>query len=496
MNNREFWNSRYLNNPNLGSGVGSRGFLAIYKRALLESVLSLIDPCSILDIGCGDMVVSQALPRNQYTGIDISPAIIEFNKLMYLGRKFICGDFNAITVEKYDLVVCLDVLIHIPNKQDYSNFVKKIIEVTSGSGLIAAYENPPETISEITYYHEPITETLTKAGAVNLQKIGAYNQVCVFQFDKKANARPLIAPDENRKLKTPIFLVGSMRSGTTLLADLLGDSPDIAHCPFELKDIWSKFGNTKMASPKTGDTECPACFANHASPLIRANLIDAFLARISKLNNKNKDAVFLNKNPHLCNKLEFVDTLFPDARYIWIQRDLYSVVASLKRLFSDVYSRQKTWHWWPKPSGFTENRCWHASFEINTLSAIEKNRIFPGGSLKYLAEYWLESNRAVANFFSDIPKWKGIKVSEEALVICPHEQMARLFGLLQLPLFLGEVPPLDINRNTEWKDLLSPAEINELDNFVELRNAEIKDAVFNNGFLNLDLKAFQAAPIK
>ncbi len=101
-------------------------------------------------------------------------------------------------------------------------------------------------------------------------------------------------------LKKPIFLVGAMRSGTTLFADLLGEANEIVNCPFELKDIWSAVGGVQMASPKTRDALCHELGAKDAWPGQREKLTTAFLERMS-INgcDKSANAVFLNKNPHL-----------------------------------------------------------------------------------------------------------------------------------------------------------------------------------------------------
>ena len=136
-----------------------------------------------------------------------------------------------------------------------------------------------------------------------------------------------------------------MRSGTTLLADLLGIHPNIIHCPFELRMVWSRVGNVPMASPKTRDRTCPCLKETDVRPGQRERLSRAFLQEMIK--NKGtkslNNALFLNKNPHLGNKLPFVNSLFPNARFIWIYRDMPSVAASLKKILN-----RKEIHYWPE----------------------------------------------------------------------------------------------------------------------------------------------------
>jgi len=466
---------RHQQNLRQGSVLGSNELLAGYKRGLLEHVVAACQPASILDIGCGDVVVGEVLPELGYAGIDMSATIIEANSAKFPSRKFICGDFANRESDGCDLIVCFEKLIYIKDKSYYRKFVEQCVEAAILTGVIAAYEEAPEWTSDDTFFHEPLSKTLTIAGAINIREIGAYNQVSVFQFDKHSRVKLANDPLADSRLKQPIFLVGAMRSGTTLLADLLGRSSYIAHCPFELKDVWSAVGKIPMASPKTHDLVCPECKTDDASLEMKSRLSEAFLMRMSDLQVKNTKAVFLNKNPHLCNKLPLVKSLFPDSRFIWIQRPLPQVVASIKRLFTDVHKRQSTWHWWPLPSEHVRNRCWNAIYSESQLSDIPSQRTFPGGNIRYLAEYWLESNRAVSEFFSMLKPEDWSMVSELNLLMSPASELAYLQGFLAIPFCIEacQCEGLDISRNDHWRDLLSFREIDELIQFVEARSDEI-----------------------
>jgi len=280
-------------------------------------------------------------------------------------------------------------------------------------------------------------------------------------------------------LKKPVFLVGAMRSGTTLLADLLGESSQIVHCPFELKDVWSAVGGVQMACPKTRDEICHELGAQDVKPGQREKLTAAFMERMSAVaDNKAADAVFLNKNPHLCNKLPLVDALFPDARFIWIYRKLPSVVSSLDTLFEGVNRRQQTWHYWPEPLGGTVNRCWHA-FHFSLPDGIDMSRCFPGGNVRYFAEYWLECNRAVASFFEDLPPERQLIVQEEVLIERPIEQLERCLRFLGLnPSVRADVcGTIDTNRNTVWGTSLSEQSLQHLFEFVKA-HVQVIDIIF------------------
>ena len=464
-----YWDKHYSDMAS-ASVINSQGVEETYKLALLESVMNEINPATTLDIGCGDMIIGVSLPDHGYTGVDVSPVVIKSNAAAFPKRRFICGDFLLLDVEKNDLVFCLGVLPHIPHRDDYLAFVSKCVKTTGVIGVVAAYEEPPATLSDITFYHEPISSTLRNAGATDIEQIGAYNQFRVFQF--RVNGK---ATSDSRPLKKPIFLVGTNRSGTTMLADMLGSSPYVAHCSFELKDIWSHVGGVSMASPKTRDQYCPECFGETASQEMRERLIRAFGERISVLQGKSMDAIFLNKNPHLSNKLGLVKALFPDSRIIWTYRHLPQVVASIKALFADVYKRQNTRHWWPLSSPETRNRCWNAIHFDKGMEDIPVNRIFPGGDVYYIAEYWLETNRAIAEFFTKAYNSRCIRVEQERFIASPEMEMARIYGALQLPLFQIEHFHLDKKRNELWNEILDGSEHASLLRFVEERGDEIEE---------------------
>jgi hypothetical protein len=74
MDNRAFWNNRYSTLPQLGSGPGSRGWAADFKRQLVTEIVSAYQPQVLLDIGCGDQcwLSHDLLSKVSYIGVDIS----------------------------------------------------------------------------------------------------------------------------------------------------------------------------------------------------------------------------------------------------------------------------------------------------------------------------------------------------------------------------------------------------------------------------------------
>ncbi|MFA9458148.1 sulfotransferase [Halalkalibacter sp. AB-rgal2] len=275
------------------------------------------------------------------------------------------------------------------------------------------------------------------------------------------------------RLTKPVFLVGCMRSGTTLLASILGMHDHLVHCPFELKDIWSQIGGVPMASPKTRDRTCPCLNERDVQPGQAERLTAAFVERM-KQNDKNKseNAYFLSKNPHLCNKLPLVNSLFPDARYIWIYRDMPRVVASLKVKLK--------FHYWPEKTTQDEYRCWEYFANKKIPNDIDVNRYFPNGNVRYLAEYWIENNKAISEFRQRIEDDRMICIKEEELIKNPNRVVKNILRFLQLPTKLsGKIETLNHSRNSLWKQRLNKKDFNDLLEVVMEYGSELNE-IFPN----------------
>lgn len=282
---------------------------------------------------------------------------------------------------------------------------------------------------------------------------------------------------EGPQLNRPVFVIGPMRNGTTLLADLLGLFDGIAHCGFELKDVWSREGGVPTASAKTRDTECHQLSAADVQDGQAYRLKSAFSEIAKGKYGSSEGRFFLNKNPHLCNKLPFVAAIFPDARFIWMFRDLPFVVASLKALFDDVHRRQQTWHYWPEATANERFRCWQAFHQEEQPSDVDSRRLFPGGDVLFLAEYWLESHSAIHEFFTSSADGSNyLRVDYDDLVADCPATLTCCAQFIGVPSEAAAAAAGDIrrDRNEMWSSRLSSHEIGVLKGFIMERQSEIE----------------------
>lgn len=121
-----------------------------------------------------------------------------------------------------------------------------------------------------------------------------------------------------RKLKHPIIIVGSPRSGTTLLGQLFTAHPDVAYWE-EPRTVWSS-GNQHLPDDLLGE--------KHLTPKIAAE-IDQRFADFLTQSGKSR---FAEKTPSNMLRLPFIHALYPDCKIIHLYRDPRPVIASALRL--------------------------------------------------------------------------------------------------------------------------------------------------------------------
>ena len=266
-------------------------------------------------------------------------------------------------------------------------------------------------------------------------------------------------------LKRPAFLVGTMRSGSTLLAECLGAHPLIAYVGFELSEEWSRHGG----APIGGDTEdphCPALGAEQAQDGVRDALHRCFAQRLAA--EGGDKPFFLNKNPHLSNKLGYLRALFPDASLIVTGRDLRSTVASTKKLFeTTVQQAGGQGHFLPEDPAF----CW-SCYPPLPPGSTDPARSFPGGDVAVISEYWLRTYEAIDAELDSFERWAVVRHGD--FVAAPKAAIGEVLGRLEIPERDFELPvAIDRGRNGRWSQLLSAAEQASLERFIAAHRGRI-----------------------
>lgn len=111
------------------SGGGSTLSATTIYRKFLQDFLKVYAIRSVVDVGCGDWTFSKTMDWNtiEYTGIDVVKPVIEKNKILFETPSihFIHADLTCTDLPTADLLICKDVLQHIPNEA-ITHFIKQL----------------------------------------------------------------------------------------------------------------------------------------------------------------------------------------------------------------------------------------------------------------------------------------------------------------------------------------------------------------------------------
>ena len=162
-------------------------------------------------------------------------------------------------------------------------------------------------------------------------------------------------------LSKPIIVVGSARSGTSFLGNILSTHPDLYYLK-EPRLTW-RYGN---------DTKSDRLTSADATPQVCDYIRNEFATRAKKQGGLR----ILEKSPSNSLRLEFVDQVFPDAKFVHIIRDGTQSVLSIYRFWKDKSRGLPTKQIGARLKELSITRLPYYSFEV-------LKRVLPQG-----AAYW------------------------------------------------------------------------------------------------------------
>ena len=190
--NEIFWDTRYALDPELGSGLGSRSELRELKAALLQGFVDAVGVTSMLDLGCGDIETTRELRVPDYVGVDTSAEALAIASAKRPDWRFT----DAIPADRRrptDLVTCLDVLIHQPDRASYRALLSAALDATDDWVIVSGYERPPRSRSAIVFFHEPLGESVLdlapEASIIELAEYRDTTMLAVRPRDPRAHPR-------------------------------------------------------------------------------------------------------------------------------------------------------------------------------------------------------------------------------------------------------------------------------------------------------------------
>lgn len=236
---------------------------------------------------------------------------------------------------------------------------------------------------------------------------------------------------EFKPVEKPIFILGTGRSGTTILGMVLSMHSDVGYLN-EPKAIWhiihpnedvigsysKKEGFYRLTSEDTTDEMC-----------LRAEQL--FGAYLSIIRSKR----LVDKYPELIFRTDFVRTLFPDARFVFLIRNgwdtCHSIAAWSERL--GVQVNGETHDWWG-----VNNRKWEmlvdqlVATDIEFKDIVEDVRKFDRHLDKASVE-WIVTMREGLNLKQNSNDCT-YTVRFEELTTMPEETLLHLCEFCELPL--------------------------------------------------------------
>lgn len=209
----------------------------------------------------------------------------------------------------------------------------------------------------------------------------------------------------------PVFLTGCMRSGTTYLAHLLNEHPNLLHLEGELINVWTEIGGVDCKSNRVYADR------NQITPQVTANMA-AYFERCLLEYTRPKYALWrainrwktgsggvlkssaqvrlLNKSVHLVNRVDYLLNMFPTAKLIFLIRPIEAQVSSLKLHFIKHEKRGK-YFGLPK----NDQDSWITSSNAGVKNWNVKNLAKTWINLNYQALKDLERNEAESYMIVD-----------------------------------------------------------------------------------------------
>lgn len=247
-----------------------------------------------------------------------------------------------------------------------------------------------------------------------------------------------ILPTEFRH---PVFILGLMRSGTTLLLNILSEHPQLLKIGVELNSIWTKIGGACCQG------ECHYKTAKDVKPEYVVNMTNYFKENIVQYQKgrqgwkrflfsikfgsggirKDWDQIIpINKSPHLSNKSLYLHEMFPESKFVHIIRSVHSHSYSMKRHFEKDFEQRKFVNYLPEDG----KNCWTRMHQ-DDLDNKDQSRLFPS-NFSLIPEAWINMNYQAIKDLEECGSEDYRIFSYEDLVNKPEKVLPEIFEFLKL----------------------------------------------------------------
>jgi Sulfotransferase family len=217
------------------------------------------------------------------------------------------------------------------------------------------------------------------------------------------------------ELHRPVFVIGAPRSGTSLLFTILRTSSELAHWPGEAHEIWEADYHPALRGWDSNVLDA-SDVETKAAERIRRNF---FLVTGSKRR-------LIDKTPRNSLRVAWVDAMFPDASYVFLQRDGRDNVNSLINAWRTPRYRTYELPQRHRIPGI-DGRWW-------------KFVLYPGWREDLdapvevvCARQWVTCNQHALGALEDVDSQRWTTIRYEDLVAGPVDEVHRVVDFLGLP---------------------------------------------------------------
>jgi hypothetical protein len=279
---------------------------------------------------------------------------------------------------------------------------------------------------------------------------------------------------------TYVFIVGSPRSGTTILGDVLGRHPQVAHF-YEAYYLWDYRHGSGEDDVRTAEMADPATVA--------------FIRREFELfARKSNKPIVVEKSPENSFRIPFVRAVFPAAKWIHIHRDARDTIASIlhetekrrrlveQRNVGQLFGAFKEMM---KLQPFWRNRLQAVWFEVRQIASLDPRRYFnkskwrgesgwgprfPGwraarqrmAPALFAAMQWRASVETLIKELAEIPCKDRIDCRYEDFTADPDRELERICRFAGVPMAAGLAHDISQGSVGRWRSALSAAQLAEI----------------------------------
>jgi hypothetical protein len=259
-------------------------------------------------------------------------------------------------------------------------------------------------------------------------------------------------------LKPPIFLLGNVRSGTSMMHDLFDLHPEVKSW-YEPRTIWM-YADPGRRHDRFDESDA------------RPRVIKYIRGRFLKYQQQNGNARVMEKTPSNLLRIPYVRAIFPEARYLYLVREPLANISSSELMWTQPIHRHKVWRRL-KETPKSQLHYYVARFVVDhTRVRLLRKKYLSVWGVRYpgvyrdikrlrveevIAKQWVECSRRAREDLKALDPGSVLEMRYEDFVASPVEEFGRVLAHFDLSMTpeIEEVlqEKIDPGRQDKWRRL-------------------------------------------